>query len=218
MSSGREGTIGSPAGPPGAFGTPGPPQLDAWIAAVHQSADDFTPLGAAVVIDSSRVLTCAHVIVSEGVIRSPLWVAFPKTAGSARCKVSEVRHVYVRPVRDLAMLVLEEPVPAGVEPAPLRFPEGRDLVNQGWWAFGFHCGSPVNVAPVRRACSTSTSKPSAHQRASRRPNPCNQSTPSRYCWPTEPGELSWLCQVGVTKPSTGELKFQVAALPNTRPR
>ena len=41
------------------------------------------------------------------------------------------------------MLVLEEPVPAGVEPAPLRCPQGKDLVGRAWWAFGFPDRDPV---------------------------------------------------------------------------
>jgi hypothetical protein len=35
------------------------------------------------------------------------------------------------------VLVLDEPVPAGVAPAPLRCPRGQDLVSREWWAFGF---------------------------------------------------------------------------------
>src|SRR6185437_9661564 len=99
--------------------------------------------GAGVVIDSSRVLTCAHVVISDGTVRAPLWVAFPKAAGSARRIVTSVRHSYARPVRDLAVLVLADPVPEGAEPAPLRLPGGLDLVGQGWWAFGFPEGDPV---------------------------------------------------------------------------
>ena len=46
-------------------------------------------------------------------------------------------------VRDVAVLVLDEPVPAGAEPAPLRFPKGQDLVGRGWWAFGFPDRDPL---------------------------------------------------------------------------
>ncbi len=56
------------------------PPADSWVAAIHGSEDDFTPLGTALVIDNHRVLTCAHVVSSEGTIREPLWVAFPKAA------------------------------------------------------------------------------------------------------------------------------------------
>jgi len=37
------------------------PPADSWVAAVHASEDDAEPIGTAVVIDASRVLTCAHV-------------------------------------------------------------------------------------------------------------------------------------------------------------
>ena len=34
-------------------------------------------------------------------------------------------------------------MPAGVEPAPLRCPEGKDLISRAWWAFGFPDRDPV---------------------------------------------------------------------------
>ena len=49
----------------------------------------------------------------------------------------------IPPVKDLAVLVLEEPVPAGVEAAPLRCPEPRSLVPKTWWAFGFPGRDPI---------------------------------------------------------------------------
>jgi hypothetical protein len=116
------------------------------VASVHASADDFEPLGTAVVVDADRVLTCAHVVMAEGPkgkVLEPLWVAFPKAGECPRRRVASVRVVYSRPVKDLAVLVLEEPVPAGVEPAPLRCPEGKDLVSGAWWAFGFPDRDPV---------------------------------------------------------------------------
>ena len=49
-----------------------------WVAAVHAGATDQVPLGAAVVIDQARVLTCAHVVTTPaGEVLSPLWVALP---------------------------------------------------------------------------------------------------------------------------------------------
>ena len=120
-----------------------PPASDGWVAAVHGSEDDFEPLGAGVVIDSGRVLTCAHVVVAEGALREPLWVAFPNASSSVRCRVDSVQAVFARPVKDLAVLVLEEPVPAGVEAAPLRCPQGKDLVSRPWWAYGFPDRDPV---------------------------------------------------------------------------
>src|SRR5262249_6627406 len=65
------------------------PPTDTWVAAVHAAEDDADPIGAAVTIDGSRVLTCAHVVVSaEGVIREPLWVSFPKADGWPRRRVA----------------------------------------------------------------------------------------------------------------------------------
>ena len=120
-----------------------PPSADGWVAAVHAFEDDFEPLGSALVLDTYRVLTCAHVVMSEGVIRELLWVAFPKAGGCPRRRVASVVIDYARPVRDLAVLMLEDPIPGGVEPAPLRCPKGQDLVTRGWWAFGFPDHDPV---------------------------------------------------------------------------
>jgi hypothetical protein len=74
--------------------------------------------------------------------REPLWVAFPKAAGCPRRKVASWAARYEPPVRgravrDLAVLVLSEPAPPGVEPAPLRCPPGEVLRGKRWWAFGF---------------------------------------------------------------------------------
>ncbi len=79
----------------------------------------------------------------EGAPREPLWVAFPKAGDCPRRRVASVRAVYARPVKDLAVLVLAEQVPAGVEPAPLRCPAGKDLIGRPWWAFGFPDRDPV---------------------------------------------------------------------------
>ena len=123
------------------------PPADSWVAAVHASEDDAEPIGTAVVIDASRVLTCAHVVASEnGTAREPLWVSFPKTDRWPRRRVAAVTVAYSPPVRDLAVLVLAEPVPAGVEAAPLRFPRPADLAGRAWWGFGFPDRDPVGGA------------------------------------------------------------------------
>jgi hypothetical protein len=36
------------------------PEADAWVAAVHATADDYEPLGSGIVLDERRVLTCTH--------------------------------------------------------------------------------------------------------------------------------------------------------------
>ena len=95
------------------------------------------------VVDADRVLTCAHVVMPEGAVLEPLWVAFPNAGNSPRRRVDSVTVVYSRPVKDLAVLVLDESVPAGVEPAPLRCPAGQDMVGRAWWAFGFPDRDPV---------------------------------------------------------------------------
>src|SRR5262249_35256342 len=119
------------------------------VAAVHAAEDDADPIGAAVAIDDSRVLTCAHVVISaEGVVREPLWVSFPKADGWPRRRVAAVTVAYSPPVRDLAVLVLQGPTPADVDAAPLRCPRSADLAGRAWWAFGFPGRDPVGDAAV----------------------------------------------------------------------
>lgn len=127
------------------------PEADAWIASIHATQDDFSPVGSGIVLDDRRVLTCFHVI--EGLDEK--WVAFPKAVDGASLVRRAVDHVvlpdafaYVKDpaigyVRDLAILVLAEPVPTGVPGAPLRFPEPIELVGKRWWAFGFPGNDPL---------------------------------------------------------------------------
>ena len=122
---------------------PAHPPADTWVAAVHASESDFAPLGGAVVIDESRVLTCAHVVASDGVVRDELWVAFPKAGSCPRRRVAAAAVVSAPPVKDLAVLTLQEPVSGGVDAARLRCPRPGDLVGQSWWAFGFPGQDPV---------------------------------------------------------------------------
>ena len=117
----------------------------AWVAAIHSSENDSKPLGTAVVIDTDRVMTCAHVVVSstDGAVREPLWVAFPMASECPRRQVAEVFVEHSPPVKDLAVLVLQEPVPSGVETAPLRCPKPADLASRRWEAFGFPEEDPL---------------------------------------------------------------------------
>ena len=119
------------------------PQAYTWVAAIYSSENSSKLLGAAVVVDTDRVLTCAHVVVSaDGAIQEPLWVAFPMVYECPRRRVAAA-FVEHSPVKDLAVLVLQEPVPSGVEAAPLRCPKPADLANRAWWAFGFPEGDPI---------------------------------------------------------------------------
>jgi hypothetical protein len=97
-----------------------------------------------VVIDADRVLTCAHVLLEQGGLRERVWVAFPNAAGLgyARRPASVRAADYVPPVQDLAVLVLDEPVPSGIAVRVLC-PQTADLVGLRWWAFGFPGGDPV---------------------------------------------------------------------------
>jgi hypothetical protein len=115
----------------------GHPEEDSWVIACYATEDDDEPLGAGVVIDERRALTCAHVTEAAG----DIWVAFPKAGEGSSFRRVRVARVVVpadrAKVQDLAVLYLSEQVPAGVIPAPLRCPKPRDLVSKWWWAFGF---------------------------------------------------------------------------------
>lgn len=113
------------------------PGTDSWVASIHLSEDDLTPLGGGVLIDARRVLTCAHLVMN----RDNLWVAFPraeKAAGVVRRRAERIVVPAGRyAVQDLALLVLAEPVPPGVTAARLRCPSPSVLAGLRWWAYGF---------------------------------------------------------------------------------
>ena len=120
------------------------PPDDVWTVAIHNSATDFTPVGAGVVIDSCRVLTCAHVVAPGGQRRPAMWVSFPKEPGSysVRRLVRDVHLPSDTARQDVAVLELESEVPAAVAPAPVSRPRPSDLFGNGWWAFGFPESDP----------------------------------------------------------------------------
>ena len=118
------------------------PRDRSWIAAVYRTKTSHEPLGAAVVIDKNRVLTCAHVIRADGAGRESLWVGFPLAGDQPRRQVATWTVAYNPPVRDVAVLGLDGPVPAGVRRARLRWPRPEDLAWRAWWAFGFPGGDP----------------------------------------------------------------------------
>jgi len=117
-----------------------------WVGAVHESERDYSPLGTAVVIDSDRLLTCAHVALDfpleDRRVRTGLWVAFPKVPVGRR-RVKTVEFAFDPPVKDLAVLVLADPVPSGVMAAPLHCLAPDELKTKRWWAFGFPDRDPV---------------------------------------------------------------------------
>lgn len=107
---------------------------------MYAATNERQALGAGVVIDTQRVLTCKHVVADAIAAGAPLWVVFPK-AGVARQVRRKVEEVRIADGEDLAILVLAEAVPAQVTPAPLRSPHAADLVDERWWAFGFPADS-----------------------------------------------------------------------------
>ena len=119
-------------------GSSGPPG-DTWTVTVHASAHAGASLGTGLVLDSRRVLTCAHVVAPDGAPRAGMWIAFPKSrhAQGGRRQVAGVRIGGPSDLMDFAIVDLLEPVPASVTPAPLRCPRPSDLVGHRWWAFGF---------------------------------------------------------------------------------
>jgi WD40 repeat protein len=105
-----------------------------WVVAIHSHQDSTSPIGAGVVVDARRVLTCAHVVA-----RTPApWVAFPNAENpfGPLVPVGRVRASSHRQA-DVAVLELAAPLPAGVTPARLRLPKGADVVGRRWWAYGF---------------------------------------------------------------------------------
>lgn len=120
------------------------PVDDSWVAAIHRSANDFTPIGAGVVIDEHWVLTCAHVVPRGG---TDMWVAFPKAGDPMdRRRVVSVTMPEAWQIADVALLELETEVPVTVRAAPLRCPRPADLAELGWWAYGFPRGDPLGNA------------------------------------------------------------------------
>jgi WD40 repeat protein len=118
------------------------------VAAIHTSENDRHPIGSGVVVDTRRVLTCAHVVRPENTVREALWVAFPMYQGNftAWRRVAQVRLPTMADflhVADVAVLELAEEVPAGILPAPLRSPKLDQITALRWWAYGFPGGDPI---------------------------------------------------------------------------
>ncbi|PNG19668.1 hypothetical protein C1J00_24425 [Streptomyces cahuitamycinicus] len=123
------------------MGTGPRPGNDPWVAAVHADEYDDRPLGSGFLIDSRRVMTCAHVACPSWDKGAALWVAFPKSDQlmDRRLLVSEVIAPSPegrRRTQDVAILVLADNIPDEWA-APLRRPTAGDLVGEPWWSFGF---------------------------------------------------------------------------------
>jgi WD40 repeat protein len=106
------------------------------------------PLGSGFLIDSRRVLTCAHVVRPVWDGKGDLWVALPKAEEvvERRLRVCAVSlPTDDQDVRDVAVLHLSEDVPSGLA-ARLRRTAPGDLVGTTWWSFGFPEGALGNSA------------------------------------------------------------------------
>ncbi|MGI5404716.1 trypsin-like peptidase domain-containing protein [Streptomyces sp. CA-135486] len=88
-------------------------------------------------VDTDRVLTCAHVVARSLAEGGALWVAFPHAweLVDRRIRVRDV----VQPsatAEDVTVLRLEEHVPEELV-VQLRCPSPGDLLGGRWWSFGF---------------------------------------------------------------------------------
>ena len=121
--------------------SPPGPEDRSWVVALYGIGSD-RPIGAGVVIDATRILTCRHVVGSR--LPTDLEVAFPWALDpfGSPLPVVDIR-VADHPRTDVAVVELGQPLPSGVRPARLRRPEGSALVDQRWWAYGFsdHTGN-----------------------------------------------------------------------------
>ncbi|HEY8471188.1 MAG TPA: trypsin-like serine protease [Natronosporangium sp.] len=120
------------------------PPDDRWTVAIHRDSQKLTPIGAGVVIDRRRVLTCAHLLLREGRRLEQVWLTFPKAeigfVEPLRVTRFTIADGPLKFGRDVAVLELDAPLPPGVRPAPLRCVPPRHAVRLDWWAFGFPNG------------------------------------------------------------------------------
>ena len=111
-----------------------PPEMS-WVAAVRAVGGE-RPVGTGVVIDGWRVLTCAHVVAGRRAEQLEVVFPFGEDVFGPPVAVAGVRCA-AHPLADVAVLVLAAGLPAGVRPARLRRPAGKNLVDRRWWAYGF---------------------------------------------------------------------------------
>ncbi|GAA3452270.1 trypsin-like peptidase domain-containing protein [Dactylosporangium matsuzakiense] len=128
------------------------PAVDSWVAAIHRSEHDFTPIGAGFVVDDRHVLTCEHILRDTDALLTEVWVSFPKAGVSKadRRRSVPLSAAHIDAVHDIAMIRLEQPVPAAVKPAPLRVLDGKALRDGQWWAFGFPNGDVDGISATGR--------------------------------------------------------------------
>lgn len=111
--------------------------------AVYSGEREARACGSGFVVDTDRVLTCAHVVQLAHARPGDLWVAFPKDEDLAvrRLRVASVElpDSHLQPGQDVAILVLAEQVPPEIV-APLRCPQATAMVGDVWWSFGFPNG------------------------------------------------------------------------------
>lgn len=116
----------------------GRPANAPWVTAIHRSETDYKPIGSGFVVDSQRILTCAHVVKAMQDKSETIWIAFPKSEeiGPRRIRVTHVSAPVHAQIQDVAVLHIEESLPSTLI-ARLRCPTGSDLVGGDWWSFGF---------------------------------------------------------------------------------
>jgi AAA ATPase domain/Trypsin-like peptidase domain/WD domain, G-beta repeat len=105
-----------------------------WIVSIHGGG--AKPIGAGVVVDAKRVLTCRHVLAGKSI--EQVRVAFP-WAENPFAPPIEVHgwSVADHDEADVAILRLAGALPSGVNPVRLRRPKGLDVFGRRWWAYGF---------------------------------------------------------------------------------
>ncbi|MFF7727827.1 trypsin-like peptidase domain-containing protein [Streptomyces sp. NPDC008001] len=122
---------------------------DSWVVSIHATERDMRPVGSGFLIDSQRILTCAHVVRTARSKQEELWAAFPKAEEvmGRRIRIAEVTlpSDSEREDRDVAVLRLADEVPA-VPVAPLQRPSSDELVGMDWSSFGFPDGVLGNSA------------------------------------------------------------------------
>ena|SRR5947209_7726829 len=114
-----------------------------WLVRVFRGENDRKAVGAGVLVDESRFLTCAHVAASGGTAPGRVWVDFPFVAPGERREAAlapDGWHPRTADGRgDLALFVLAD-LPTGAVPAPLRRP--ARVGGHGFRAYGFPPGHP----------------------------------------------------------------------------